>query len=87
MIFPTLLCLLQKLRLKNSEHLIYCKLIRDSLIHNIERRFSNILSLNTIESDNATIAVFSHPKFKKKWLNHINTSSRGKLLSILKKKQ
>lgn len=75
----------KKLRLTNSEHLIYCKLIRASLIQSIERRFSNILDLNTIESYNAAIVAFSHPKFKKKWLNYINISFRDKLLSIFKK--
>jgi len=64
----------------NSEQLIYCKLIRKSLLDSLEKRFSNILSFNTVEADNAAIAAFSHPKFKNKWLNCIHTSSsRDKL--------
>ncbi|KAL4098463.1 hypothetical protein QTP88_023069 [Uroleucon formosanum] len=52
----------------------------------IEKRFSNILSCNTIEGENAAIAAFSHPKLKNKWLNCIpKSSSRDKLLSIFKK--
>ena len=73
--FPTLLCLKRKLMAINSEQLIYCKLIRKSLLDSIEKRFSNILSCNTVEADNTAIAVFSHPKFKNKWLNCIRTSS------------
>ncbi|KAL4125895.1 hypothetical protein QTP88_010132 [Uroleucon formosanum] len=65
---------------------MYCKLIRKSLLDSIEKRFSNILSFNTVEADYAAIAAFSHPKFKNKWLNCIYTSySRDKLLSIFKK--
>lgn len=85
MIFSTLPCLQQKLRVTNSEHHIYCKLIRKSLLHSIERRFSNIWSLNTIGADNAAIIFFSHVKFKKKWLNYNNISSRNTLLSIFNK--
>jgi len=50
----------------NSEQLIYCKLIRKSLLDSIEKRFSNILSCNTVKAENAAIAAFSHPKFKNK---------------------
>lgn len=86
MVFPTLLCLQRKLMVINSEQLMYCKLIRKSLLDSIEKRFSNILSFKTVEADNAAIATFSHPKFKNKWLNCIHTScSRDKLLSIFKK--
>lgn len=56
-----LLCLLQKVRLTNCEHLKYCKLIRESLIHGIERRFSNILNLNVIESDKPLLPLFLIP--------------------------
>jgi len=70
----------------NSEQLIYCKLIRKSLLDSIEKRFSIVLSCNTVEAENAAIAAFSHPKFKNKWLNCIPTSSSSdKLLSIFKK--
>ncbi|VVC29757.1 Ribonuclease H-like domain [Cinara cedri] len=86
MIFPTLLCLQQKLMAINSENFTYCKLIRNSLLASLERRFSNILNLNTIEADNAAIAAFSHPKFKKKWLNYINISFHEKFLFLFKNK-
>lgn len=66
MVLPTLLCLQRKLLVINSEQLVYCKLIRKSLLDSIERRFSNILSCNTVEADNAAIAAFSHHKFKNK---------------------
>jgi len=58
----------------NSEQLMYCKLIRKSLLD------------STVEADNAAIAAFSHPKFKNKWLNCSHTSySRDKFLSIFRK--
>lgn len=46
--------------------------------------FSNIINLDTIESENTAIAAFSHPKFKNRWLSSINSSQHDRLLTMFK---
>ncbi|VVC32517.1 Hypothetical protein CINCED_3A003171 [Cinara cedri] len=84
MIFSALLSLQQKLRIINSGHIMYFKLNIKIILNSMERRFSNILSSNKIEADNIAIVTFSHPRFKRKWLDYMNISSCDKLSSLFK---
>lgn len=83
-VFPVLL----SLRRKNNHLLLndwrYYEPLLNSILMSIEKRFSNITNLNTIEAENAAIVAFSHPKFKNRWLSCIDFSQHDRLIKMFK---
>lgn len=57
----------------------YCEPLLNSILTSIAKTFSNLVNLNTIESDNAAL---SHSKFKNRWLCCIDFSYLDRLHKI-----
>jgi len=84
MVLPCLLSLQQKLRTLNQTKWTYCKRLIETLQTSIENRFASYFDFTSIEAKEASIAAFSHPYFKNKWLTCISRDKHEQLLSIFK---
>jgi len=83
-VLPVILSLRRKAKNLLLNNWGYCEPLVNSILTSIEKRFSNIVQLNTIEAENAIIAAFSHPKFKNRWLSSIGSSQHDRCIQIFK---
>ncbi|KAL5232990.1 hypothetical protein ACI65C_000400 [Semiaphis heraclei] len=86
-VLPCLLALRRKIEtLAKPERIwLYCKPIIDAILKSIDKRFENYLNFSSLESVNASIAAFSYPRFKKRWLTCVNIENHDKLIHFFKK--
>jgi len=83
-VLPVILSLRRKVKNLLLNNWRYCEPLVNSILTSIEKRFSNLVQLNTIEAENAMIAAFSHPKFKNRWLSCIDSSQHDRCIQIFK---
>jgi len=83
-VLPVILSLRRKVQHLLLNDWRYFEPLVNSILENIEKRFSNIVNLKTIEAENAAIAAFSHPKFKNRWPSCIDSSQHDRLLKCLR---
>jgi len=81
-VFPVIFSLCRKLQHLLLNDWRFCEPLVNSILTSIEKRFSNLVNLNTIDVDNAAIAAFSHPKFKNRLLSCIDSSYHDRLLKM-----
>jgi len=57
-----------KQQLEKLGHLHFCKILRDTLVTALDKRFGNIIDLTNTNSQYYILATVTIPKFKLKWL-------------------
>lgn len=83
-VLPCLLALKRKLKKIEKKNLTYCKVLIETYIKSVEKRFSQFYNLTTPESENAAIAALCYPRFKNKWILCLESTQRNKILNTFK---
>jgi len=81
-LLPFLLALREKLRVLAQRSWRFCKPILESYKKSVETRFGEYFDVSSPIAETAAVAAFSHPAFKRRWLQRMDVIHHERLLQI-----